>query len=417
MRRKANSRLRQGNTLSLSFFPDLSRRMLPSAMIVLLLGALFLPFNAAAQKDFESFQQEQKQSLEEFIQEQKEAFEEYSQKIRAAFSEYRAKAAAVWGKNKAFVPSKKEWVSYREEMSKRYSVNFKKGNARYEIALKPGKKKISEAVKSSLADTIVKSITQGPDQRSIEEIAANPGKIEPGGTPLLSGLFAFRSGEPVTVDNARRFARKKVETHIEKSKVEGEDGEKRVVASVKIPMIPDHLKKRAKKYEGIVKNQAERRSLEPELVFAIIETESYFNPQARSPVPAFGLMQLVPVSGGKEAYQMVYGEKKQPSEEFLYQPKENVILGSAYFHRLYFRYMDGIKDERSRLWCSIASYNTGPSNLYDTFSKRSKSEAIKRINSMSSEEVFSYLVKNLPYKETRNYIQKVRKKIPKYQRL
>lgn len=82
---------------------------------------------------------------------------------------------------------------------------------------------------------------------------------------------------------------KKVQNKLEKSKVEGEDSKKRLVARLKIPMISNHLKKRAKRYEDNVTKQTKQRSLAPELVFAIIETESYFNPQARSPIPAFGL--------------------------------------------------------------------------------------------------------------------------------
>jgi membrane-bound lytic murein transglycosylase C len=384
---------------------------------VLLTALFFLPWGAAAQKDFPSFRDEQVQSFQEFVKQSNAELRQYCRKVRKAFSEYRRKAAAVWGEEGAAVPGRKQWVSYRREMRERFMVDFKQGRARYEVALKPGEKRISDAVKSRLEASIVDSITRGPDQRSIQKIAADPDRVEPGGAPLLKGLFATRSGKPVTPDNARKFARRMVNRHAKRSRVKGEDGRSRVVASVKIPMIPDHLRKRAQKYEHIVKEQARIRSLDPELVFSIIETESYFNPQARSPVPAFGLMQLVPVTGGKEAYRIVYGEDKQPSQELLYQPEANVTLGSAYFQRLYFTYMKGIQNDRSRLWCAIASYNTGPSNLYRTFSEKGKDQAIRRINSMSSEEVYRYLVNNLPYRETRNYVKKVRKKMPKYKRL
>ncbi|MEF8941458.1 MAG: murein transglycosylase domain-containing protein [Desulfohalobiaceae bacterium] len=384
---------------------------------VLIAFVLFLPVDISAQEDAESFQKENDSPLEQFLQKSNEAFREYREKIRQAFSKYRNKAATVWGEDKAVVPSKEEWVSYCNKMCERRRVNFKQGFARYELALDPGKKKFSQKVKSALIDSIVESITQGPDQRSIANIAEDPNKIDPGGKPLLSGLFAFESGKTVTENNARKFARKKVRNHLTKWETRGKDGQKRVIASVTIPMIPDHLQKRAKKYEDIVKQQAKRRALSPELVFSIIETESYFNPLARSPAPAFGLMQIVPVTGGQEAYRMVYGENKQPSEDFLYQPKENVTLGTAYFHRLYFTYMEGIKNEMSRLWCALASYNIGPINLYLTFSDKGKSAAIRRINSMDSEDVFNYLVHHLPSRQTQKYIREIRKNIPKYESL
>ena len=385
--------------------------------MLFLASLLLLPSDICAHYDSPASGQASNQSVKELLQSRNEAFREYRAAIRRAFANYRDKAATVWGKDKAVVPGREKWVSYCKQMCQRRIVNFKQGFARYEFALDPGRKKISDEVKSNLMDSIVESITQGPDQRSIARIAENPDKVEPGGKPLLSGLFAFSSGKKVTEDNAEKFARKKVRNNLTKWETKDADGRNRVIASVTIPMIPDHLRKRARKYEEIVKQQAARQALSPELVFSIIETESYFNPQARSPVPAFGLMQLVPVTGGREAYRMVYGENKQPSEELLYQPEKNVTLGSAYFHRLYFTYMEGIEEEMSRLWCAVASYNIGPYNLYRTFSDKGKSEAIRRINAKDSDAVFNFLLNHLPSRQTQDYLRKIRKNIHKYESL
>lgn len=376
-----------------------------------------LPSTICALDDSRTLAHANQPSAKVSLQKRNEAFREYRAKIRRAITRYRNKAAAVWGEENAVVPSREEWVSYCKEMCERRIVSFKRGFARYEFALEPGRKTISRKVKSGLIDSIVESITQGPDQRSMAEIAESPSSVEPGGKPLLSGLFAFSSGKKVTEGNAGRFAQKMVRNRLTKWETRDSDGRMRVIASVTIPMIPDHLLERARKYEEIVKRQARRQALSPELVFSIIETESYFNPRARSPAPAFGLMQLVPVTGGLEAYRMVYGENKPPSEKLLYQPEENVTLGSAYFHRLYFTYMEGIKDDMARLWCAIASYNIGPYNLYRTFSDKGKSAAVRRINSMSSEKVFHFLINHLPSRQTQEYLSEIRKNISKYESL
>jgi membrane-bound lytic murein transglycosylase C len=376
-----------------------------------------VPGGLGAQEDFESFREQQRESMQEFRDKVNRSLKEYQREIREAFSEYKAKAAEVWGGGNADIPDREKWVSYRDGMRERRIVNFKQGTARFEIALPPGREEISESVRDRLVRAIVETVTKGPDKRSIRDIVRNPDSIEPGGEPLLAGLLQTSSGETVDHDNAEQFARDTVRSRLRKSEVRGEDTRKRSVASVEIPMIPSHIRKRAERYEDIVKEQARTQSLRPELVFAIIETESFFNPRARSHVPAFGLMQLVPVSGGRHAYRLVHGVDKKPSEELLYQPKDNVQLGTAYFHYLYFTAMKGVRDAEARLWCAVASYNTGPGNLFRTFSQKGKSAAIRKINSMSSEEVFRYLARNLPYEETRSYIRKVRKKMPKYRRL
>jgi membrane-bound lytic murein transglycosylase C len=372
----------------------------------------------AAAQDFQSFQEQRQEAVSGFQEKRTEEFQDYRQKIREAFSEYKEKAAAVWGEEKAAVPDRKQWVSYRDAMRERRMVDFEEGEARYQVALEPGEEDAPEAARDRLVDAIVESVLKGPDRRSIVDIAENPEQTESAGDPLLAGMFRTDAGKPVTEENAREFANKAVANKVKKSRVKGEDGKERVVVGAEIPMIPDHVRKRAEKYEGVVDKQAERQSLDPELVYAVIETESFFNPQARSHVPAFGLMQLVPVSGGREAYRVVHGVDRAPSEQFLYQPRNNVELGAAYLHRLYFDYMDDIDNRKARMWCAVAAYNTGPGNLYDTFAPEGgKSDAMAKINGMSGEEVFQYLVENLPYEETQHYVQKVRKKMPKYRRM
>ena len=78
------------------------------------------------------------------------------------------------------------------------------------------------------------------------------------------------------------------------------DGKNRYHGVVTISLIPHHLKKRAQRYTYQVRNIAERNGLDPARVMAIMHTESAFNPMAVSPVPAYGLMQLVPRTGAHE---------------------------------------------------------------------------------------------------------------------
>jgi membrane-bound lytic murein transglycosylase C len=151
-----------------------------------------------------------------------------------------------------------------------------------------------------------------------------------------------------------------------------------------------------------------------------------FNPWAKSPAPAFGLMQLMPGGGARDAFRFLYAKDRVVHERYLYDPDNNIELGVAYLHLLYFRYFRHIKDPVARTWASVAAYNTGAQKVIEAFSGKYKKKrhasrlswkrhALSKINSMDSENVYKHLQQFLPYEETRNYIRKVRDRMKKYQ--
>ena len=54
----------------------------------------------------------------------------------------------------------------------------------------------------------------------------------------------------------------------------------------------------------------------------------------------------------------------------------------------------------------IAAYNTGPGNVLRTFSKN-RTTAVQQINGLQPAVLYDKLRSNLPYQETRNYLEKV----------
>ncbi|WP_156506370.1 transglycosylase SLT domain-containing protein, partial [Oleiphilus sp. HI0117] len=171
----------------------------------------------------------------------------------------------------------------------------------------------------------------------------------------------------------------------------------------------------AKMLSSDVSKFAAKSKIEDALVYAIIETESAFNPMARSPIPAYGLMQIVPSSAGQDATQQLFGKAKILSPSYLYTSDKNIEVGTTYLNILYYRYLKGIKNELSRLYCSIAAYNTGAGNVAKAFTgKRRLKPALAKINALTPQEVYDHLIEHLPYEETRKYLAKVKKRIPKY---
>lgn len=179
--------------------------------------------------------------------------------------------------------------------------------------------------------------------------------------------------------------------------------------------VPSSLPTPAKTYAPSVYKNAEKTKMDDALVWAIIETESSFNPMAKSGIPAYGLMQIVPNSAGQDATEQLFGKAKILSPSYLYNSDNNIEIGSTYLNILYYRYLKGIKNPVSRMYCAIAAYNTGAGNVAKAFTgKRRISPALEKINKMSPQQVYNHLVSNLPYEETRRYVQKVNKRMPKY---
>ena len=140
-----------------------------------------------------------------------------------------------------------------------------------------------------------------------------------------------------------------------------------------------------KAYWSEISAAAATHGLEPELVLAIVRTETHFDEQARSVRGARGLMQLLPATArdvGRRAKGGALHARQYRS------PASNVWLGSWYLRSLIDRY-DG------RLEPAIGAYNAGPG-------------AMDRWLKLMGEDVEAdELIERVPYDETRAYLQRV----------
>ncbi len=344
--------------------------------------------------------------------------------IQNAFKQYQKKAAKVWGKE-AVMPSAKRDVTYRNNFKERSIVDYDEGMVKIELALKPGIAKNPKHTQRKLISAIKKTIKQGPDNRSIIKIAKRPSPPRSKQLAVLAGLVANIDNSPLNAKNLTEFARKIAATMKARS-LTGKDGKQRVVISTQFSLVPDHIRVRAQKFSESVHSYAHKHNIPAPLIFAIIETESAFNPRAKSPAPAFGLMQLVPKSGARDAYKFIYSKDKVVKEEYLYDPDNNIKLGTAYLHLLYYKHFKKIKDPEARTLATIAAYNAGANSVIRSFTgrytKRSyasryswRRHAYNKINKLNADELYTHFRAHLPAKETRDYLKKVRHRMGKYE--
>jgi soluble lytic murein transglycosylase-like protein len=98
---------------------------------------------------------------------------------------------------------------------------------------------------------------------------------------------------------------------------------------------------RARVYDDLISEHSRSNGVRADLVRAVMQVESGFNPYARSPKGAMGLMQLMPATARQ------YGVKNA------FNPAENVRAGVAYLRELLDRYQNNEE-------LALAAYNAGP---------------------------------------------------------
>ena len=258
-----------------------------------------------------------------------------------------------------------------------------------------------------------KKISDQKLQRKLADILKAKGDD---GKPMLNKQVVDKKGKTVTPATAKAYASELVANAPVATKTyKAKDGKKRTVYTVKIPMKSDHINTRADRYKQEVLKQSKRFNIDPIIAFAVMETESAFNPKAKSHIPAYGLMQLVPKSGARDAYLYVYKKDKFLDRDYLYKPGNNIELGCAYLAKIRHQYFKSIKDDERAYICTVPAYNTGIGNVAKALVNKPKLKpAAQKANSMSPDQLYKKLMKDLKYKEAQDYLERVWTRKDKY---
>ncbi len=140
--------------------------------------------------------------------------------------------------------------------------------------------------------------------------------------------------------------------------------------------------------------------VEPAVALGIMRQESSFDPAAISGAGARGLMQLMPATARKT------GRDNGIAYNNLFDPNQNMALGVAYINEL-------VQDFGNCLPLAIAAYNAGPTNVANWMAENGDPEMK---NAQGGANIIDW-VEEIPFNETRNYVQRVSESITVYRAL
>jgi membrane-bound lytic murein transglycosylase C len=319
--------------------------------------------------------------------------------FKALYEALGGKVGDTWGQKEVKLPEQKKYVKYTQNYKSRAIVDFDKGDILVETV-------DDHDPRHSLKNAVVTTLLTPQDPRAVDLFSDKEIVLTGDKEPYLLGLVLDQQGKAIRTPSEADLFAEHVLTSKSGTREVDQEGMKKTATYVTIKMAANLSQKQAEKYRPVVQQFAEQYKISPSLVFAIIRTESNFNPYAVSSAPAYGLMQLVPTSGGREAYRKAKGQDVTPSRDYLFDPENNVELGTAYLNVLMFNQLEAVEHHVSREYCVISAYNTGPSNVFRTFS-RDHVAAVNQINGLQPAAVYDQLRAHLPYEETRHYLEKV----------
>ncbi|NPA72643.1 MAG: DUF3393 domain-containing protein [Gammaproteobacteria bacterium] len=307
--------------------------------------------------------------------------------------------AASWGEKRIATP--KEYVKYTDHYQSRALINFTTGRIQIET-LRQSK------TRTALKQAIVSTLLTPEDPAQVDLFTDQA--IQMGKTPFLFDVVRDQDNKAIRYAwRANRFA-----DYLLKKGIKQRQDNRKTRYYVVFEMVKNYQGQQQRRYQLPVLRQAKRFHISASLIYSIIETESAFNPYAVSHAPAYGLMQIVPTTAGRDAYQLLNKRRGTPTKQTLFSAAKNIEYGTAYLSILFNRYLSGIHNHQAQTYCVTAAYNTGAGNVLKSFHP-DRNQAIKTINRLTAQQVYTHLTRKLSSAEARNYVVKVTRNRRKYQ--
>ena len=137
-------------------------------------------------------------------------------------------------------------------------------------------------------------------------------------------------------------------------------------------------------YSSAVLNAVSQYHISPDIIWAVMNIESAFNPDSISHSTAYGLLQVIPMTGYKIAEAM---ELRNFGPYDLIRPESSIPMGAWYFDQV-------LRKFHGYVTLSMAAYNGGPHQV------------ARWLTAYAQKVEHDAFVELIPYNESRNYVKK-----------
>ncbi|MGF1769921.1 membrane-bound lytic murein transglycosylase MltC [Enterovibrio makurazakiensis] len=313
--------------------------------------------------------------------------------IATLFSLLAKEAKKHWGDDDYVESSKHRYVKYLDGYQTRAHIDFEAGKIYVSTVSQ-------HQPMEKLHKAIVQTVLMPADPKDVEQFSDKDVKLT--GKPFFMGQIVDQEGKSIEWEwRANRFAGYMIENKLQSKAIK--QGK---AYYVQIDMVKDHLEQREYQYANLVRDASKRYDIPEDLIYAVIKTESSFNPYAVSHAGAYGLMQVIPKTAGADVFNLVKKKPGMPTKEYLFDPASNIDTGTAYLHILKTRYLREVTNPSSRHFSMISAYNSGTGGVLSTFHTDRK-KAMVMLNQKSPTQVYDALTTEHPKDEARRYLQKV----------
>lgn len=314
--------------------------------------------------------------------------------IQQLFKSLELNVKHQWGEQEKDFPSKQVYVKYTNQYQDKVVVNFDKNYLRVETIAQKG-------YQQRIQNLIVQAVLAPDDPNEVDLFSDKPYTIS-NKEPFLFKQVKDRDHKDIRWQwRANRYAKT-----FNANEIKSKKANNKAVYYVQIPLVKQSQEIRSYKYAALIQQASKKYNIKESLIYAIIETESSFNPYAVSHANAYGLMQVIPSTAGKDVFKLVKKREDEPTKQYLFNPANNIDTGTAYLHILNTRYLKGVSKAQSRHYSIISAYNGGAGNVFKTFHSN-RTTAVKLINQKTSQQTYDQLTQNNPIAEARHYLYKV----------